>query len=117
MNINSIDDIKLLRGDAVLVKQIKDCETRKSGLVVPETVIEKRAKRRRSAYMAEVVMVGNRVDHEWLNCGTKVGKLEKLKKGDTVWCDPVSLDCPSFEIKEQIYRIIRDEDLLAMEVK
>lgn len=117
MDINSIDDIKSIAGDGILVRQIKDCDKRKSGLYVPETVIEKRAHRRRSAWKAEVVMLGKQVDHEWLNAGTKPGKTEPLKKGDFIFCASVALDCPSFEIKGQIYRIIKDDDVMAMEVK
>ena len=111
MDITSVDHIKSIKGDGILVRQIKDDEKTASGLYVPETVIEKRAKRRRSVWKAEVIKFGEKVDHEWL-CPKR-----GLKKGDIVFCDPISLDCPTFDTKGEIYKIIKDADVMAMEVK
>ena len=108
MDIANIDDIKQLFGDRIIVKQLKDDEKTKGGVYIPETVTERRAKRRRMAYKAIVEKIGAGVSFKRLK--------HKLCKGDIIYVDPVTLDCPIITMGESRYVIIREEDILAKEM-
>jgi co-chaperonin GroES (HSP10) len=98
-----------VRGDRVLVKQLK-FEEKVGTFYVPESVRTRKEKRRADAWKAEVITLGDKIyfrDGEWT-----------FKKGDTIYCAPVSLDCPSFEGEDGAkYMIITQEDCLAVEEK
>jgi len=98
-------DTLVLKGDRVLVKQVKS-EEKVGSFYIPESVMARREKRRRDAWKAEVCGIGDGVvfeKHQY-----------KFKKGDIVYCSPVSLDCPSFEENGGQYLIITQEDLIAV---
>lgn len=104
----NIENVQV-KGDRVLVKQIKD-EEKKGSFYVPDSVIERKSKRRGDPWRAEVISLGDRVYFEEGH--------NKFKKGDIVYCTPVSLDCPVFEDDNGgRYIILLQEDLLAVEVK
>jgi co-chaperonin GroES (HSP10) len=97
-----------LRGDRILVKQLKYDE-KVGSFYVPESVRSRKEKRRADAWKAEVIKLGDSVDFDMLK-GT-------LEKGDVIYCAPVSLDCPAFETNTDKYIIITDEDVLAKDLK
>ena len=97
-----------LKGDRILVKQIKT-DDKIGTFYLPESVKARKDKRRKDAWKAEVVSLGDNVDHEMLRT--------VLKKGDMVYCEPVSLDCPAFEgDNDEKFIIVTDEDIIAIEV-
>lgn len=103
-----IDKLEV-RGDRVIVKQLKFAD-KVGSLYVPESVISRKSKRRADSWKAEVVGIGDKVyfgeNHH------------KFEKGSIVYCAPVALDCPSFEDNEgNRYLVILQEDLLAVEEK
>ena len=97
-----------VRGDRVLVKQCR-YEDKVGAIFIPESVVDRKAKRRADAWKAIVISLGNGVRFE--------DGHHKFKEGDTVYCAPVSLDCPCFENeKNERFMIVTQEDLLAVEV-
>ena len=103
-------DIKNIqvRGDRVLVKMLEDVD-KVGSFYVPESVLERKKKRRKDVWKAEVINCGDRLDYEYLK--------HRLAPGDIIYCAPVSLDCPKFTIGETTYVIITQDDLCAIEVK
>ena len=96
-----------IKGDRVLVKQLK-FQDKIGSFHIPESVQSRKAKRRADAWRAEVVTIGDRIDFEMLR--------GEIKKGDVIFCAPVSLDCPAFEGGDgNKYIIITQDDILAME--
>lgn len=103
----TIDNLAL-KGDRVLVRKVLTGE--KIGrLYVPDTVRYRRDKRRKDAWKGEVISLGDMVDSAMLR--------HSLKKGDIVYCEPVSLDCPSFRQNGDVYVIITDEDIIGLETQ
>lgn len=97
-----------LKGDRVLVKQLPHSE-KIGSFFVPETVAFRKTKRRGDAWRAEVVTIGDTVcfeKHQY-----------EFKKGDIVYCAPVSLDCPKMNIGGNDYYVVLQEDLLSVEEK
>jgi co-chaperonin GroES (HSP10) len=98
-----------IKGDRVLVKQLSDSD-KVGSFYIPDSVAKRREKRRADAWKAEVIAIGDMIDFERLK-GT-------LKKGDIVYCSPVSLDCPKLEGDDGCkYIIVTQEDLIAKECK
>lgn len=105
LNINKI----AVKGDRVLVKQLHE-KDKIGSFFIPESVTTRKEKRRADAWRAEIVNVGDKIDFESLKC--------RIKKGDILFCAPVSLDCPAFEGDDgHKYIIITQDDILAIEVK
>jgi co-chaperonin GroES (HSP10) len=97
-----------VKGDRVLVKQLKFTE-KIGSFIVPDSVKERKLKRRADAWRAEVISLGDRVYFEPHH--------HTFKKGDVVYCSPVSLDCPAFEGDDgEKYIILTQEDLIAKEI-
>ena len=104
MNVKTIE----IKGDRVLVKKLK-FEEKIGSFIVPESVRARKEKRRGDAWRAEVVSLGDKIYFEKHH--------HKFKKGDIVYCAPVSLDCPAFELEDGFtYIILTQEDLLAKEI-
>lgn len=99
------ENIKAVWSDAILVR-LQRKEEKKGELYIPEASRDKVS--RKVAVKATVVQVGQDVDFYDLR--------HPVKPGDTVYFDPIALDCPSFTHEKERYIFIRDEDLLAKEV-
>ena len=98
-----------IKGDRVLVKQLK-FEDKIGSFIIPDSVKERKLKRRADSWRAEVISLGEKIyfeDHH-----------HTFKKGDIVYCSPIALDCPSFDMGEEgKYIIVTQEDLIAKEIK
>lgn len=107
--LNSTLDKLQIKGDRVLVKQL-GYEEKVGSFYVPDSVRDRKAKRRGDAWKGEVLKVGDGVDFEVLH--------GSLDAGDVVYLAPVSLDCPAFETETgDKLVVVTQEDLLAKEIK
>lgn len=98
-----------LKGDRVLVKQLADSD-KVGAFFVPDSVIDRKKKRRKDAWKAEVMSLGDEVSFRKSEYTFSVG--------DIVYITPVALDCPSFEGSDNNrYIVVRQEDLIAKEAK
>lgn len=86
-------------GDRIVVKPATQEEVTKSGIVLPDTVDKEKKEQ------GEVIAIGS---------GEKIGKLG-LKIGDVVLFGKYSGD--EVEVEDQEYKILKDEDVLAILVK
>lgn len=100
--------IKQLKGDAVLVKELRPPEMRR-GFYVPAVAADNMRKARKRSWRAEVVRFGDKVDFEAFGA-------VRPGEGEVVIVSPEAKDCPGFTHGEETYLIVRDEDLLAREV-
>lgn len=104
-----IADTLEVKGDRVLVKKLA-FEDKIGSFYVPENVRARKEKRRKDAWRAEVISLGDKV---YFQDGHHT-----FKKGDVIYCAPVSLDCPAFQDDNGTeYIIITQDDCLAVEVK
>lgn len=105
-----MDVMKLeVKGDRILVKQMP-YENKVGAFYIPQSVVDRKSKRRADAWKAEVISLGDKVYFEKGH--------HKFTKGSIVYCAPISLDCPAFENeKGDKFMIVTQDDLLAVEVK
>lgn len=108
----ALGDIVTVKGDSLLVRKAAFAAKQVGSIFIPESARDDAKFDRQSAWRAELVKIGDKVD---LKDYDRYG--DKVSIGSFLYLNPVAIDCPHFNSQDgkETYFFVKEEDVLGVE--